>query len=840
MNRFNEKALHSLFEEQVGRTPYNIAVVYGKEEFMTYFELNQKANQLARKLISDGLKKGQVIALNMNRSPELIIAIIGIWKAGGVYLPIDTNLPAERMNYLVKDANPFNILIDIEFNNIEEYSTSNLGDTASGDDLACLIYTSGSTGLPTGVLIEHRAIINGLIWCQKQFNYNEEDVFLVKTSISFVDSLREIFSPLISGGKISISGIEGDRDIKKIVNAIEKDKVSYISFVPTMLAIFLDYLNENKAFAKVTSLKAVIVSGEPLNLKLVQDFNEMLYKINGTVLYNTYGLTEANDITFENCSEEKDLSFVSIGKPVDNIRIYILDDDLQPLPIGEAGNLWVGGYALARGYHNNKILTDRKFQALPSLEEVKVLNTGDMARWLEDGKLQHLGRKDRQVKIRGNRVELGEIEYHLLKLNGIQKVVVTATSEPDTRSDSCSLAAYFVSNRLLGIRELRKYLLNVLPDYMVPNYFVKMRELPLTPTGKINIKALPEPTKLERVEQGYKISLLPPTNEIEEKLTSIWEEVLGIKQIGIDEDFLELGGHSLLVIIMNLRIQREFKVEISLFDIFKAMTIQKQARLIEEEKKRTGLPKEKHLALLNTKKQRSLYCFPPVGGYGLYFLPFAKEASSISVYGFNFIEHENRLQEYASEIIKRRAMGPYFLLGYSAGGNLAFELAKDMERLGLQIGALILVDSVKKQSATNRSESERDKAIETLFNDIVMKDYKDFIPNEDIRRMVQRKAMGNLLYMDELVNEGLISADIHVIRAGTEEFSNELYNLQGGASASYENNSWKNSTKGNLYEYQGYGSHFDMMQGDNVIKNAKIIEKILRIKGEEKELKERC
>lgn len=818
MKNFNDKALHSLFEEQVERTPNSIAVLNTKGESLTYLELNQKANQLARKLLSSGLKKNQVVALNMKRSPELIIAILGTWKAGGVYLPIDTNLPVERKSYLIKDANPNFILTEVEFDQLNKYSTSNLEETASGYDLACLTYTSGSTGLPTGVLIEHRAISNGFLWRQKHFNHNGDDVFLVKSTISFVDSLIEIFSLIISGGKISIS-IEGDRNIKKVIDSIEQDKVSYIGFVPTMLAIFLDYICENNVFSKVRSLKAVFVSGEPLNLKLVQDFNELLNKANGTVLYNTYGLTEANDITFQNCSEDKDAPVVSIGKPIDNLRIYILDDNLNSVSLGEMGNLWVAGDALARGYLNNDSLNARKFKAVPGLGEARVLNTGDLARWMEDGKLLHLGRKDRQVKIRGNRVELGEIEYQLLKHKNIEKVVVVFTSY--------KLAAYYVAKGSLEIGQLRNYLLNVLPDYMVPNYFVAMKELPLTATGKIDVNALPKPNIIEEFNQGHEAKPLLPTNEIEKKLKSIWEELLGMKQIGIDEDFLDLGGHSLLVIMMSLRIQREFKVEISLFDIFKAMTIQNQAKLIAREIKRIGLPKEKNIALLNEKNQRGLFCFPPVGGYGLYFLPFAKEISTYSVYGFNFIEHEKRLQEYTSQIIKRQTDGPYFLMGYSAGGNLAFELAKDMERLGLKIGALILVDSVRKKSMINRSNTERNKVIEKLFKDVILKDYGNFIPNEEIKQVIEKKAQQNLVHIDQLVNGGAISADIHFIRAGSEESSNELYYLRGRTSSPNKVNSWDKSTKGSLYEYQGYGTHFDMMKGENVIQNARLIEEIL-------------
>lgn len=827
MNSLKEKALHSLFEEQAAKTPDSIAVMYGEQESLSYCQLNQQANQFARKLQSKGLKKGQIVALKMKRSPAFIVAIIGIWKAGGLYLPIDTALPSERMNYLIKNACPQFVIEDIDFTEIEKYGTENLQDSIRGDDLACLMYTSGSTGLPSGVLIEHKAVINGLVWCQRHFKYGREDVFLVKTSISFVDSLREIFSPLISGGKISIPGIEGDRDIRKIIAGIEKAKVSYLGLVPTMLGVFLEYIKENKAFSAVASLKTVIVSGEALNLKLVQDFNDTLYKINGTVLYNTYGLTEANDITFENCSEAKDSSFVSIGKPVDNVYIHILDDDLHVVPAGEEGNLWVSGCALLRGYYNNPELNEKKFQALPGTAGERAFYTGDLARRLPDGRLQHLGRKDRQVKIRGNRVELGEIEYHLLKLDGIEKAVVTSIRESgNTSHTGCSLAAYFVCDKKLEIREIRKHLLNVLPEFMVPKYFTKMAELPLTSSGKIDIKSLPKPNQGERPDLNRRAARMLPANEIEQKLAAIWEELLELKDIGIDEDFLELGGHSLLVIMTSLRIQKEFKADISLFDLFKAGTIHEQARLIEAEKKKGGRLKDKNIALLNQKKAGNLFCFPPVGGYGLYFLPFAHVVSLVSVYGFNFIEHENRLQEYTSQIIKRQARGPYVLMGYSAGGNLAFELAKDMERLGFEVKGLILVDSIKKRAQINRSSTERNQVIERLYNDIILKNFEQFIPNEEIKMFVLEKAKKNLLYMDQLVNEGIISADIHLIRRGSEESSADLSYLLGEDSVS-DTELWKKSTRGRFFQHQGYGSHFDMMQGDHVQGNAGIIEKII-------------
>lgn len=815
------RVLNRIFEEQVARTPHRIAVVCHNEKTLTYLEINQRANQVARNLLSHGLLKGQTVALKMERSSSLIIAMLGIWKARGVYLPIDINLPAERINYLTADTNPKFVFTDIDWDNLDKYDTSNLVVNAAGEDPAYQMYTSGSTGLPTGVLIEHKAASIGFRLYQKQFNYSENDVFLLKATISFVTSLYEILLPLFCGGKVVILGKEGDRDIKKIVDAIEKNKVTSIEFVPAVLSIFLDYIENNKVLSRIASLKAVFASGEALSLKLVQDFNETLFKINGTVLYNTYGLTEtAVDVAVHNCSEENNLSFVPIGKPIDTVRIYILNDELQQLPIGETGSLWVAGDILAQGYVNNLELNERKYKALPALGETRVFNTGDIARWFEDGRLQYLGRRDRQVKIRGNRVEIDEIEYYLKNYDGIQNAVVKAILESEnTEKPSNSLAAYYVTTKPIEISELRNYLITVLPEYMVPSYFVKMLELPLTPNGKIQMDALPNPNKA--YSDGLKPTKMTPTNEIEEKLVLIWEELLEIKNIGIDEDFYELGGHSLLVIIMNLRIQKEFKVQISTFDVFKALTIKDQAELISNEKKQAGMRKERHIVLLNSKKQTNLFCFPPVGGYGLYFLPFAREVSSYSVYGFNFIEHENRLQEYTSEIIKRQPKGPYFLMGYSAGGNLVFEVAKDMERLGFTIGALILVSSEKKWHVTNRSGAECDQEVDRIFNNVIMKDFQRFIPNEDVKKSIQEKTRHNLLYMDQLVNEGMISADIYVIQVAAEETWNDTQDIC----------SWINSTKGKLYEHKGFGDHFYMMQEPNVIHNAKIIENILTRSG---------
>lgn len=827
MNNIMAKAVHTLFEEQAAQNPESMAVLYGERAFLSYSELNEKANRFARKLQSAGLQKGQVAALRMKRSPALIVAILGIWKAGGVYLPIDTSLPAGRINYLLEDACPRLVIEDVDFAEIEKYCADNLEETVRGDDLACLMYTSGSTGLPMGVLIEHKAVINGLAWCQKHFAYHAEDVFLIKTSISFVDSLREIFSPLISGGKMSIPGMEGEGDIREIIAAIEKDKVSYIGFVPTLLAVFLDYISETRGLSRIKSLKAVFVSGEALNKKLVEDFNETLYSKNGTFLYNTYGLTEANDITFENCSAANDSSIVSIGRPVDNVQIYILDDDLQAPPAGEGGNLWVAGGALLREYHHHPGLNEQKFKALPGAAGGRAFYTGDLARWLSDGRLQHLGRKDRQVKVRGNRVELGEIEYRLLKMDGIAKAVVTVINEAVNASqESCSLAAYLVCAKPLEISEIRRHLGAVLPDYMIPQYFTRMDEFPLTPTGKVDVKALPKPGVSGRPGQSRQAKILLPSDGIEGKLAAVWEELLGIDGIGIDEDFIEAGGHSLLVIMTGLRIQKEFKVEISLFDLFRAKTIREQAGLIRAEQEKSTPPRDKNIALLNKKKagNGSLFCFPPVGGYGLYFLALAREITSFSVYGFNFIEHENRLQEYTAHIIRRQAEGPYVLMGYSAGGNLAFEVAKDMERLGLQVKALILADSAKKRSVIKRSDAERDQVIARLYHDMI-KDFDHFIPNDEIRMFVLEKARKNLLYLDELVNEGAIAADIHLIRRGSDESCPEFSYLLGEDSDS-GTGLWKKATTGKFYEYKGYGSHFDMMQEAHAGRNAAIIEKI--------------
>ncbi len=823
-----EKPLQRLFEQQAVKTPANLAVIHGERQ-ITYRQLNEKTNQLARKLRACGVKKNQVVGIIMDRSPEAIIGILAIWKAGGAYLPIAPDYPAERINYILKDAKPLLLLLNREKLPIsfqgetinlsaaylyQGYAGTNLEQNSNGRDLACIMYTSGSTGVPKGVLLEHAAMHNGLDWDQKHFSYGESDVFLWKAPLTFVASIAEIFPPLFSGGTVCILDLEAEGSMKKIVTTIEHCGVTYLEFVPSLLVAFLEYLRYDQRIRKVASLKVVFVSGEALKIQVVHDFNEFLYKKNQTILYNSYGLTETGvDIAFYNCSQEEDLPVISIGVPIDNVRLYILDENYQSQPVGVSGALWIAGETLARGYLNREELNQEKFINHPLIPEKRIFNTGDLARWLPGGKVECLGRADNQVKIRGHRVELAEVEHYLLKHEAIQEAV--AITREDPRGGNY-LSAYYVSKKELGREEMRAYLRQLLPDYMVPTYFVAMPELPLSRHGKVERILLPDPRK----NFLLKAKTIEPSTFTEKKLLKMWQEMLALENIGIMDNFFELGGHSLLAIFMSIKVQKEFKVEVPLLETYQNMTVQKVAALIEQGKKSKKRRSAKVGVILNFKKERHVFCLPPVTGFGFYYQYLAKNISSHSVYGLNFVESEDRLQKYISYLLKQQNEGTYLLLGYSAGGSLAFEVAKEMERLGLKVSDLILIDTEKRVKIVQRSPEALQQEIDALFHDIILKEFKNVVPDEYVRKIIEQRTKTYLLYLDSMVNKGAITANIHFIRATDSRDS-----------------SWKVSTRGDYFEYAGLGGHFYMMHGDFVAHNARLIQSILDGSSERRVLK---
>ncbi|MEH1785599.1 MAG: amino acid adenylation domain-containing protein [Nostoc sp.] len=570
-----DKCIHQLFEEQVERTPDAVAVVFENQQ-LTYHELNCRANQLAHYLRSLGVGADVLVGICVERSLEMVVGLLGILKAGGAYVPLDPEYPQDRLSFMLADAQVSVLLtqqhlveklpghqarvvhLDKDWLLISKSSQENPIAQVQASNIAYVIYTSGSTGQPKGVMLSHSNLCNHMFWMQATFSLTEKDKVLQKTPFGFDASVWEFYAPLLAGGQLLIAEPGGHTDSAYLLRLIAQQQVTTIQLVPSLLQMLL----EQGGIETCHSLKHVFCGGEVLPVTLQKG---LLSKLDVN-LHNLYGPTEACiDATFWNCQRKIYSQVVLIGRPISNTQIYILDQNLQPVPIGVPGELHIGGAGLAKGYLNRPELTQERFipnpfnkskvksqkLTLSEAEESKLYKTGDLARYLPDGNIEYLARIDNQVKIRGFRIELGEIEAALSQHQDVQtSVVIVREDIPGNtcteRSRSKRIVAYIVPQPQITptVSVLRSFLKEKLPDYMVPSAIVILKSLPLTPNGKIDRRALPEP----EARTGIENEIVLPRTPIEEKLTQIWEQVLRVEQIGIHDNFFELGGDSILSI----------------------------------------------------------------------------------------------------------------------------------------------------------------------------------------------------------------------------------------------------------------------------------------------------
>ncbi|NEO97868.1 MAG: amino acid adenylation domain-containing protein [Symploca sp. SIO2E9] len=584
------KCIHQWFEEIVERTPNAIAVVF-ENQTLTYCQLNRRANQLAHYLQSLGVGADVLVGLYVERSLEMVVGMLGILKAGGAYVPLDPDYPTERLSFMLEDTQVKVLLsqqqlvdslpqyqgpiicLDKCWEVIGEYSQENPVIKIQTNNLAYVIYTSGSTGQPKGVMLSHRNLCNHMLWMQTTFSLTEKDKVLQKTPFSFDASVWEFYAPLLVGGKLILAQPGAHGDPVYLWKVINQHQVTTVQFVPSVLQIFL----EHEGIETSHSLKRIFCGGEVLPVALQESLLSKL-KVN---LYNLYGPTEACiDATFWDCKQERVGQVIPIGRPIKNAQIYILDSHLQPVPVGVAGELHIGGAGVARGYLNRPELTQEKFICNPfnnskfKIQNSKLYKTGDLTRYLPDGNIEYLGRIDNQIKIRGLRIELGEIETVLSQHIDVQTACVIIGE--DTPGNQL-IVAYIVPPPKLtpNISTLRQLLKAKLPDYMIPSAFVILESLPLTPNGKVNRGALPAPD-LSQPRDNY----IAPRNPTEEMLAQIWGQVLKVEQVGINDNFFELGGHSLLATQLVSRIRNTFRLELPLPSLFNSPTVAELAKLI--------------------------------------------------------------------------------------------------------------------------------------------------------------------------------------------------------------------------------------------------------------------
>ncbi|KFB21462.1 peptide synthase [Pseudomonas aeruginosa PGPR2] len=571
-----QRGVHRLFEEQVERTPTAPALAFG-EERLDYAELNRRANRLAHALIERGVGADRLVGVAMERSIEMVVALMAILKAGGAYVPVDPEYPEERQAYMLEDSGVQLLLsqshlklplaqgvqrIDLDQADawLENHAENNPGIELNGENLAYVIYTSGSTGKPKGVGNRHSALSNRLCWMQQAYGLGVGDTVLQKTPFSFDVSVWEFFWPLMSGARFGGGPRRGDhRDPAKLVKLINREGVDTLHFVPSMLQAFL----QDEDVVSCTSLKRIVCSGEALPADAQQ---QVFAKLPQAGLYNLYGPTEAAiDVTHWTCVEEgKDT--VPIGRPIANLACYILDGNLEPVPVGVLGELYLAGQGLARGYHQRPGLTAERFVASPFVAGERMYRTGDLARYRADGVIEYAGRIDHQVKLRGLRIELGEIEARLLEQQRVREAAVLAV-------DGRQLVGYVVLESEGGDwREaLAAHLATSLPEYMVPAQWLALERMPLSPNGKLDRMALP---KIE-AEDGLG-EYVAPASEPERQLAAIWADVLGRERVGVTDNFFALGGDSIVSIQVVSR-ARQAGLQLSPRDLFQLQNIRKLA-----------------------------------------------------------------------------------------------------------------------------------------------------------------------------------------------------------------------------------------------------------------------
>jgi amino acid adenylation domain-containing protein len=568
----SHKPIQQLFEEQVARTPDAPALVF-EDERLTYAELNAHANRLAHRLRRLGVGPETRVALCMERSPEMVVAILGVFKAGGAYLPLDPSYPRERLAFMLEDSRAPVLLTHSAAAGslpdcaaevlsldelIEDESAENPRPLTAALNAAYVIYTSGSTGTPKGVTNTHRGLCNRIRWMQHAFRLTPADTVLQKTPYTFDVSVWEFCWPLVTGASLVLARPGGHREPDYLSHLIQRSGVTVLHFVPSMLQAFLD---EPGAAARCGTLRLVVCSGEALGVHVMRRCLEQT----GAELFNLYGPTEASiDVSSWGCVRGADEGRVPIGRPISNTQLYVLDGGMRPVPVGVSGELHIGGVGLARGYMNRPALTAEKFVPNPFGTEPgeRLYRTGDVARHLADGAIEFVGRADHQVKVRGFRVELGEVEAALRSAVGVEDCCVLAAAGAGGHS---RLVAYLVTGegcaQPLAAAEIRERLSERLPEYMVPSHFVWLDSLPLTPSGKLDRKALPAPDPQATVGRTEYVAPRTPTEEL---LCSAWQQVLGAERVGIYDNFFDLGGHSLLLMQMMARVNQTYGIEIPL------------------------------------------------------------------------------------------------------------------------------------------------------------------------------------------------------------------------------------------------------------------------------------
>ncbi|MFB7036075.1 amino acid adenylation domain-containing protein [Bacillus altitudinis] len=810
------------FEHNVRKQPNAVALSAG-DHTMTYAELNEQANRLARHLQKNGVEHQTVTAILAERTPELIVSLLAVLKAGATYVPIDPDYPESRIQYMLKDSGATHLLTHSSFisqtrslafdgtylfaddQEILLMSSENLPLEAGLDDTAYIMYTSGTTGQPKGIMTTHSNIARVV----KNTNYLtilETDTLLSLSNSVFDGFTFDVYGALLNGAKLVLPQKETILDMGKLTELIKGEHIS-VMFVPT--ALFHLLVDEGTDWMR--GVRKVLFGGERASVQHVRKAFDVMGK--GRLL-NVYGPTESTVFaTYYPIDEAIPLEShsIPIGKPLNQTGAYILSEHRQLQPIGMVGELCLSGKGLAKGYLNRPDLTKQVFIPHPFASGERLYRTGDLAYFRENGLIEYAGRVDDQVKIRGHRIELTEIEANLLMHPGVKQAVLLA--DHDETNHTRLLAYITCDDAWKGkLDDIKSRLKERLPAYMLPHELIELENLPLTPNGKVDKRQLPKP---EAPQGNRRVKL--PANEVEQKLLVMWREVLEREDISTDDHFFELGGHSLKAMSLLSKVSKEFEVQVPIHLLFETPTIEALSHYIQHQDGETA-----GYLVFNESQTSTVFALPPLPGYGFIYQEAAKTLDDVRLIAFDFIETNNRMAQYVQHIQHLQPKGPLTLMGYSGGCYLAFELVQALEQGGRTVEKVIMIDSYKKIGESDLEGRSIDDDIEAIVHQTKQ---SELAQGEIVQEALAQKTRAYYETFVKGVNQGKIQADITFIQ------SEEQIAIPDWMEE------WTQATAGSFTQYQGYGRHADMFKHKEcAAQNAKLIKHIVNQTNRERVL----
>ena len=824
-----EKTIVDCFQETCALYKDNIALDDGQQS-LTYVQIEQSAKKLAYCLTEKyDIKPGDRIGIYLPPSVNIPVVIFGILYCGAAYVPIDVEYPGERVAFIAADSNcsliitsemlseKLQLITKIEllnFENIPSVSAENIILSAvTQNDLAYVIYTSGSTGQSKGCLVSHLNLMNLLVQKTEWLSFNSDDVWIMAHSYAFDFSVWEIFGALLNGGRLYIPQREEVRDASRFCEIIEHAGVTILNQTPGAFYQLMEGIVSKTNSLENMSLRMVIFGGDKLDFGKLKPWIT-LEGSEHVRLFNLYGITEITvHATWHLVKQEEIINTTGqsvIGLPIPGTSVYVVNNQLQLCPVGIQGELVVSGNGVSMGYHNRPELMAQKFLSDPFTPGNNMYRSGDFCRWLADGTLEYIGRKDDQIQIRGFRVELGEIMYHLQKHAKIRKAFVIAK---EAANADLELIAYLIpiknSTPDPDIKEIRNFLAEILPAHLIPHHFVFLDEIPLNSNGKINKEKLPLPSRNTNRKSGMN----EVTDIIEQTVFDIWKKELDMDDIHVHDNFFDLGGHSLKAVRLMSEVQKQFGIRLPLVQLYKDTTVFALSATI-----RLALQKDldvvdsDYLILKEENADKTLFFLPPAVGYAIGFAALARQLLDCTVFGLNFIEQDT-LQSMANYVQKLQPQGEIILCGFSAGGSMCFHVAKILEASGRKIRALILLDSRRFIEPEPLTEQEIVSIADEYLADPRAKVY---LTSALMMSAMRKRIEASTRFIHQLKDDGKINADIFYISSETNRNNTD------------RKQAWQEITKGKLYEFDGSGPHASMLNEPFLVDNVRLYQEILK------------